>query len=55
MEDFAITSNMVETMIAYVPNLIVEEVRSSHWIMAQRPQKVNQILHAWLQQQGITV
>ncbi|KAJ5598751.1 alpha/beta hydrolase [Penicillium hordei] len=53
MDDFAITSNMVENMRAYVPHLTVEEVRSSHWIMVQRSQKVNDILGFWLQKQGI--
>jgi Predicted hydrolases or acyltransferases (alpha/beta hydrolase superfamily) len=53
MDDFAITSNMVENMRAYVPHLTVEEVRSSHWIMVQRSQKVNDILGVWLQKQGI--
>lgn len=53
MGGFAITSDMVEDMRAYVPHLTVEEVRSSHWIMVQRSQKVNDILEAWLQKQDI--
>ncbi|CAI7645973.1 unnamed protein product [Penicillium manginii] len=53
MDDFAITSSMVDTMLPYIPHLTIKEVRSSHWIMIQRPQKVNEIVQTWLQEQGI--
>ncbi|KAJ5307726.1 alpha/beta hydrolase [Penicillium atrosanguineum] len=52
-EDFAIPASMVEAMAPYVKELTIEDVRSSHWIMLERPQKVNEVLEAWFQQQGL--
>ncbi|KAJ6028144.1 alpha/beta hydrolase [Penicillium herquei] len=52
-EDFAITVQMVDAMKAYIPHLEIEDIQSGHWVMLSRPQKVNEILDPWLQQQTI--
>ncbi|KAL5358587.1 alpha/beta hydrolase [Aspergillus floccosus] len=51
--DTIITSTMVDVMVGYLPQLTVEDVDSSHWILWERPERVNGILKEWLQQQQL--
>ncbi|KAF2875333.1 Alpha/Beta hydrolase protein [Massariosphaeria phaeospora] len=50
--DSVLKPEMSKNMQAFMPQLTKKEVPASHWALTHKPEEVNSIIKAWLEQQG---
>lgn len=49
LRDTALPPSMGKSMTHFIPNLTMEQVNTSHWALTEDPQRVNELVHSWLE------
>lgn len=48
LRDQALPAHLGKSMAKHIPNLTLKQVNTSHWALWEKPEEVNGILAAWL-------